>query len=79
MGREREREPWIGRRVKARISTGAGGHYSILGWIRSVTDEGIELSLRLHPDPWDDSAFKRPKFYPWACVSDIQFLEGRRD
>ena len=61
--REREHEPWIGRRVKARIRTGAEGHYLVLGWLRSVTDEGIELSPRLHPDPWEDLAFKRPKFY----------------
>ncbi len=67
--REREREPWIGRLVKARISIGAEGHYLVLGWLRSVTDEGIELSPRLHPDPWEDLAFKRPKFYLWACVS----------
>ena len=68
---------WIGRRVKVKLRTKSGGGYWIFGRLRSVNDEGIELSPQFLPHASESrSGSKRPRSYPWMSISDVRSLEG---
>ena len=68
---------WIGRRVNVKLRTESGGGYWVLGRLRGVTDEGIKLSPQFRPKASESrSRPKRPRFYPWISVTDVQPLEG---
>ena len=79
MNRQHLPESWVGRRVKVKLRTEGGGGYWILGQLRAVTDEGIELSPQFRTDnSGSESRPKRPEFYPWRPISDVRLLEGGR-
>ena len=68
---------WIGRRVKVKLRTEGGGSYWVFGRLRSVNDEGIKLSPQFLPNASESrSSSKRPRSYPWMCISDVRSLEG---
>ena len=78
MKREQVSEAWIRRRVKVKLRTESGNGYWVLGRLRGVSDEGIELSLQVRTGASESrSRPKRPRYYPCTSVSDVQPLGDR--
>jgi hypothetical protein len=70
---------WIGRQVKVKLRTESGNGYWVLGRLRGVSDERIELSPQFRTGASESrSRPKRPsRYYPWTTVSDAQPLGDR--
>jgi hypothetical protein len=78
MKREQVSEAWIRRRVKVKLRTESGNGYWVLGKLRGVSDEGIELSPQFRTGASESrSRPTRPRSYPWTTVSDVQPLGDR--
>lgn len=75
---EQVSEAWVGQRVKVKLRTESGNGYWVLGRLRGVSDERIELSPQFRTGASESrSRPKHPRSYPWTTVSDVQPLGDR--
>ena len=71
-------ESWIGKRVAVILLTEGGSSLPERhGWLRGVSDEGIEFAQQFYSDSLKRLMPEKAKFYTWSRLGYVDLLDDQ--